>query len=128
MDRASLYADQGHNPRAKPINKKNTYYDDGTSITMQLQELVSGVEDYATFFDAGRHEHFMMQIEGEDFAVVVPFNNAADEHAVFEVIGAKPQKTSRMIFAEACKRGSIVLSHKGKPFGLMTSYVDFAPE
>lgn len=128
MTEADFYFNPHSTVKPPHKNNKNNYYDDGRTITMQLRELTDGVEIYTAILENGRHEYFMLQIDGEDFAVMYPFNKSASDLPFVEVSGSAPLRTAKNIFEQACTHGSLILKHNQRSFGQLIPYVIPAPE
>lgn len=123
-----LLALQGYastRPRPESKKKKDFYFDDGNSITMQLRELVEGVDLYSDMLNTRERKDYTLQVEGEDLAALLPFRSINHGYlvlAIRETSHSASGRTARNIFEAAVRNEAIVLSYWKRPFGLLLPY------
>ena len=131
---AMQYFSMGNGTISKPVTESAdpvTYRDEGQVITMELTEFVAGIQEYSSFFAAGRPDYFMLTVDGEDFAVVYPKAQGAGNNDLaftFGVFAAGTdngvQAIAMNLFAEAVRRGKLDVAYRGNtPFGHLIPYV-----
>lgn len=119
-DARTLYALDRSDPHKGILNKENFYFDNGISIWLSVKEFVQGVSTYSALARGGFRDDFTLHVSGKNSAVLRPLSlyPCNEEERPTSAIRVK---TTTRAFIEACQGGPVILTYRGKPFGVLTS-------